>query len=408
MELMRTPSLAGLRTLLIAGAALSAACAFTATAGLTQAQALAAARTAAASGTIEHWGAFAGDGDQTDKKLSPTALGIPGSITQVSSSNDAQYALLANGTVYAWGQGGDGELGDGNTVNSFTKAVRVTFPTGVKIAFLPTDVMPYDSAFAVDTTGHVWGWGLNAGSEFCGGAATPSTTPVELTSLSGVTALAGAADHATYDAGGTLYSCGTNQYGELGDGRLRSSKTPVKVAILDGADVTALVASFGDTGAVLNNGSYYDWGENNLGQVGNGSTTNARSPVLVTLPAGVKQAAQGGSVDSNGQSLVLLTSGALYAWGNDSEYQLGDGQTANELSPELITPPAGVTYHALATGGSTSYGIAAGGDVYAWGGNKVGQVGDGSTTVAQAPVMVETGQTLISATAADVVTSPGG
>jgi alpha-tubulin suppressor-like RCC1 family protein len=104
---------------------------------------------------------------------------------------------------------------------------------------------------------------------------------------------------------------------------------------------------------------------------------------------------------------VLLSTGALYAWGDDSVYQLGDGKTSNETSPELITPPAGVTYKTVATGGSTSYGITAGGDVYAWGGNAVGQVGNGTTTTAQAPVQVLTGQSLVSATADDVVTSPG-
>jgi alpha-tubulin suppressor-like RCC1 family protein len=406
MEL--TPLLVQLRKSLIAGAALSAACAFTVAAGHTPAQASArpTARTLPTSGTIEHWGMVAGDGDQLDRNLTPSALDIPGPIVQVSSSNDAQYALLANGTVYAWGQGGDGELGDGQKVDSFTRAVQVAFPAGVKIAFLPTDVMPYDSAFAVDTTGHVWGWGRNQGGEFCGGAATEYTTPVEL-SLTDVTALAGAADHATYDSGGTLYSCGTNQYGELGDGTFTSSQTPVRVTGLDGADVTSLVASFGDTGALLGNGTYYDWGENNQGQVGDGSTRDADAPARVALPAAVTQPAQGGSLTSNGQTLVLLAGGALYAWGNDSVYQLGDGRTANEESPELINPPHGVAYRTVATGGSTSYGITAGGDVYAWGGNKGGQVGDGSTTPAQEPVLVESGQALISATASDVVTSPG-
>jgi alpha-tubulin suppressor-like RCC1 family protein len=356
--------------------------------------------------SIEHWGGFYGDGNQSDKQLSPVSLTLPDPVTQVSSSNDAQYALLSNGAVYAWGQGGDGQLGDGKTVNAFAKPVKVAFPAGVKIAYLSVDVMPFDSAFAVSTTGHVWAWGLNGGSEFCTGAATEYTTPTEL-SFSDVTTLAGAADHATYDAGGTLYSCGTNQYGELGDGKYKSSLTPVKVSRIDGADVTSLVASFGDTGALLSNGDYYDWGENNNGQVGDGGDHAVSLPYHVTLPAAVTQPAQGGSLASNGQTLVLLSTGALYAWGDDSVSQLGDGKTTNEASPELITPPAGVTYKTVATGGSTSYGITAGGDVYAWGGNAVGQVGNGTTTTVQTPVQVLTGQSLISATADDVVTSPG-
>jgi len=362
---------------------------------------------AAAGGTIEHWGAFFGDGSQHDEDLSPVPLHLPAPVKEVSSSNDAQYALLTNGTVYAWGQGGYGQLGDGGTANSFTTAVKVTFPAGVKIAFLPTDVMPYDSAFAVDTTGHVWGWGLNLGGEFCLGNATRHITPVKLP-LAHVTLLAGAADHATYDAGGTLYSCGGNGYGDLGDGSTKSSAKPVKVTGLSGTSVTALVASYGDTGALLSDGAYYDWGENNNGQVGNGAAgTNADAPVQVPLPGPVTQAAQGGSLASNGQTLVKLSGGALYAWGSDSTYQLGDGRTANEPSPERIFPPKGVTYRTLATAGSTSYAITTTGAVYAVGQSVVGQVGDGTRATAKEPVDVASGAATISATADDVVIGQG-
>ena len=87
---------------------------------------------------------------------------LPGKVAEVATSNSTEYALLTNGTVYAWGQGDHGELGDGATTNSFTTAVQVEFPAGVTIASLPTDAMPYDTALAVDTNGNVWGWGRNA------------------------------------------------------------------------------------------------------------------------------------------------------------------------------------------------------------------------------------------------------
>lgn len=360
---------------------------------------------AATGGTIAHWGAFIGDGSQQDANLSPATLALPAPVTQVSSSNDAQYALLANGAVYAWGQGGDGELGDAGTANSFTTPVRVRFPAGVKIAFLPVDVMPYDSAFAVDTTGHVWGWGLNQYGEFCTGNSTEHTTPVRLP-LAHVTLLAGASDHATYDSGGTLYSCGNNVFGELGDGTTKSSKTPVEVTGLAGTSVTALVASFGDTGALLANGAYYDWGENNNGQLGNGATgTGTDVPGRVALPGPVAQASQGGSVTTNGQTLVMLASGALYAWGSNTNYQLGDGTDTNRPAPEQIFPPAGVTYQTLATGGDTSYAITTTGAVYAWGRSTVGQVGDGTRRTAKEPVNVTSGAVTISSTSTDVVVS---
>jgi alpha-tubulin suppressor-like RCC1 family protein len=397
MALTRTSLPAAAGRILLAGTGLCVA----------GAVALAAAGPAAAQATsgatIEHWGAFSGDGSQTDKSLSPVPLTLPGPVAEVGSSNSTQYALLTNGTVYAWGQGGDGQLGNGGTSNSFTP-VKVQFPAGVKIAKIATDVSPYNSALAIDTTGHAWGWGLNGGGEFCLGNKIEHLTPVKLP-FSDVTTLAGGANHATYDAGGTVYSCGSNQYGELGDGTTTSSTTPVKVTGLDDALVTTLVAAWGNTGALLSDGDYYDWGYNAGGQVGNETTTSAEVPYLVPLPAGVTVAAQGGSLDSNGQTVVLLSNGSLYAWGNGMYYQLGNGAKGNEESPVKISPPAGVTYTALASGGSTCYGISKSGAVWAWGNNAAGQVGDGTTTTAKHPVKVLTGATGISATAGDVVAS---
>jgi len=203
---MQAPPLATLRRFLPAGAATCAASVAVVIAGVPAAQ-------GSSGGTAEHWGAYGTKGKQYDRQLSPVAVSLPGPVAEVSSSNSTQYALLTNGSVYAWGLGTYGELGNGKTKNSLTTAVRVKFPAGVKIAYLPTDVMPYDSAFAVDTTGHVWGWGINEGGELCLANTTEYNTPVELP-FSSVTTLAGAANHATYDAGGTLYSCGSNQYGE--------------------------------------------------------------------------------------------------------------------------------------------------------------------------------------------------
>jgi alpha-tubulin suppressor-like RCC1 family protein len=354
-------------------------------------------------GAVEYWGGTS----STSRHLTPVTLRLPAPVAEVGSSDSADYALLDNGTVYAWGLGTNGQLGDGSTADSVNTPVQVRFPAGVRIASIPGDAVPYNSGFAVDTTGHVWAWGANKGGEFCLGNTRQYNTPVELP-FANVTALAGAGGHSIFDADGTLYSCGNNQYGQLGDGHPEYSMTPVKVTGLGGQLVTSLVASWCNTGALLSDGQYYDWGYNAAGQLGDGTIgTSAFAPVRVSLPDAVTQATLGGSLPSNGQTLVLLSDGSLYAWGNDSDYQLGDGRTASEIFPERIQPPAGVTYRTLATGGSTSYAISTTGNVYAWGGNTVGEVGDGSTTTAERPVRVEFGATAISSTAGDVVASVG-
>jgi alpha-tubulin suppressor-like RCC1 family protein len=284
----------------------------------------------------------------------------------------------------------------------------VQFPAGVKIAWIPTDVVPFNSGLAVDTTGHVWAWGLNQGGEFCLGNKTEYTTPIELP-FTGVTAAAGASDHAFYDANGTVYACGGNNDGQLGDGNQRSSHVPVKVKGLYGRQVSSLVASFGNGGALLRNGEYFDWGYDGAGQLGDGAMNEPSDvPVQVKLPHQVTQVAQGGSLISNGQTLVMLSDGSVYAWGDDSSYELGDGTTTNKAIPERVFPPSGVTYQALASSGSTSYAISTTGDLYAWGRNARGQIGDGTTKTAEHPVLVYTHATSISATANDVVVAGGG
>jgi alpha-tubulin suppressor-like RCC1 family protein len=395
MKLMRTRLPVVLRKLLIAVVGVGTAVAAVVIAGgPAQGQ---------AGGTVEHWGWLGAVGAQ----LTPAGLTLPAPVAEVGSSNSAQYALLTNGTVYAWGQGTNGQLGNGGTANSFYLPVQVKFPAGVKIASIPADVMPYNSGFAVDTTGHVWAWGANKGGEFCLGNEKQYTTPVRLP-FSDVSALAGAGDHATFDADGTVYSCGNNQYGQLGDGSTKYSQKPVKVTGLDGQRVTSLVASWSDTGAVLSDGQYFDWGYNAAGQLGDGNIgTPSDVPVGVILPGPVTQAALGGSLPTNGQTLVLLSDGSLYAWGDDAHYQLGDGRTASEDRPERINPPFGVTYKSLATGGYTSYAISTAGNVYAWGYNNNGEIGNGGTTAAKEPVEVVSGATTISSTAANVLVSVG-
>ena len=358
----------------------------------------------------DHWGAFFGDAVRADQDRTLRPAGItfpdPSPIAQVGSSNSSQYALLADGTLWAWGQGTKGQLGDGGTSNSFTSPVRVTFPAGVTIAFIPTDAMPYDTALAVDTTGRAWGWGLNLNGELCLGKPQAYAAPQKLP-FTAVTALAGADNHAVYDSGGTVYSCGSNYDGAGGTGVLNGpdNHRPVQVAALAGLTVTALVSSYDNAGALTAGGAYYDWGYDAAGQLGNGTVAQpSGTPAQVPLPGPVTAVAEGGSAASNGQTIVMLSGGSLLAWGDDSWAQLGTGTTAAAVpSPVPVTPPSGVTYATLASGGATSYAIDTAGNVWAWGRGSDGQIGDGRTATARVPVQADQGATVISSTANDVV-----
>jgi alpha-tubulin suppressor-like RCC1 family protein len=357
--------------------------------------------------TVRGWGMLTG-GKPFPRRLSPTSVSIPDSfpVVQVGSSNSTEYALLADGTLWAWGVGTHGQLGDGADRNSLSTPVRVKFPAGVSVAYIPVNSMPFNTGLAVDTTGHAWGWGLNGAGDLCLGFRQSFSVPVRLP-FADVTALAGASNHAVYDAGGVLYSCGDDKAGALGAGAGAPSQSfsPIRVKKLSGSGVIALVSAFENAGALLASGQYYDWGLNTAGQLGDGGTRHSPVPVRVSLPgfSPVVQAAQGGSLFDNGQTLVKLADGTVYGWGDNSYQQLDPNGPSAQLTPRRIHVPAGLTYATLATGGSTSYAITSSHDVYAWGQNDHGQVGDGTTQDARRPVRVTSSASVISATAKNVV-----
>jgi alpha-tubulin suppressor-like RCC1 family protein len=302
-------------------------------------------------------------------------LGVVGGIEQITTSNTDGYALTTNGAVWAWGEGREGQLGDGSRSPFAASAVRVRFPAGVRIAALP-DPVPYDGGMAIDTSGHVWAWGNNTARQFCRRRPTYPTVPVEVP-LAHVTLAAGALFHTIYDAGGKIYSCGLGNLGQLGDGARNHRGRPTRVLGLPAGHVVALTSSWGDAGTLMADGTYYDWGYNVAGQVGDGTTRLADIAVQVALPGRVVKVSQGGCLPNNGQTMALLTNGSLWEWGNNRFGQLGDGTTRNALTPLHLTEPPGVRFVKIDSGGAANYALDSSGHLWSWGLNNVGQLGAG-------------------------------
>jgi len=336
------------------------------------------------------------------ERATPTVVaGITGEVVQIATSNSDGYALTSSGSVWAWGVGSYGELGDGTTVPYDTRAVKVAFPAGVKIHAL-ANPMPFDGALAIDSSGHVWGWGLNAEGDLCLSGLTelrPSRLP-----MSDVTLATGALTHSLFDSKGHVYACGSGQYGVLGNGSMADSPTPTAVVGQPSTvGVRALTSSWGGGGALLSNGAYYDWGYNVAGQLGNGSTANSDVPVRVQLPSGVRQVSQGGSGPTNGQTVAILVNGAVWAWGNNTKGQLGNGSRTSSDVPVPVKVPSGVTFEKVDSGGYSCFAIDGSGRLWAWGGNQNGQLGTGSgIPIETRPVDVGIHLTQVSSTASNV------
>jgi len=221
---------------------------------------------------------------------------------------------------------------------------------------------------AIDTSGNVWGWGSNNGDELC--LSGEQLLPVELP-LSHVTLATGGGWHSLYDAGGVLYQCGGNE-GTV-------DPTPTVVTGLPSGTIRTLVSSYEDSGALMSNGAYWDWGLNDNGQIGDGTTVTTETPFHVL--SGVAQVAQGGSAGGNGQTIAILTSGTVKEWGANGDGQLCNGTVGGPvLTPQTLVPPAGVTLESVASGGATTYLLDSAGRLWACGRDSSGQIGDGSLT----------------------------
>ena len=309
----------------------------------------------------------------------PTPVsGIDGTVRQVATSNSTGYALTTSGAVYAWGTGSQGELGNGTTTTLSGGAVRVDLPAGVRIAKL-ANPMPYDGAMAIDTRGHVWAWGNDEARDFCQPRGMDIQTPVRIP-LSHVTLAAGAWRHAIYDAGGRVVSCGLSDHGQLGNGTSgprSDTGTPVAVRGLPSGRVTTLTSAFGNAGALMAGGAYYDWGINQGGQVGDGTVTERTTAVHVGLPGRVRRVFQGGSFPDNGQTMAILADGRLWVWGANASGQLGDGTTTDSLRPIRLARSRRRRFVAVSSGGASDYAIGRSGELWAWGQNSEGELGDG-------------------------------
>ena len=165
---------------------------------------------------------------------------------------------------------------------------------------LPAGVTPVAStaggyhSLAIGSDNNLYAWGQNGYGQLGNGTTTDSSTPVAISLPGGVHATAVAAgliDSVALGSNGLVYAWGDNSFNELGDfvsGGI--SSTPVAVQLPAGLTFTAIATGQYHNLALASNGSLYAWGYNVDGQLGDGNKTTPTAPVLVSIPAGVTPA----------------------------------------------------------------------------------------------------------------------
>ena len=238
-------------------------------------------------GEVLCWGSNSngqiGDGTTTDRHTPVQVIGLPAKATQVSAGGRHTCALLTDGSVWCWGKGGNGELGNGSSSDSTTPVEVTGLPAAVQIAAGGT-LIGGNSSCALTAAGAVFCWGLNSSGQLGNGGTTDSDVPVAVTGLgAGVLAIANNGGTACAVTVGETASCwGDNSVDELGDGATGGmSTTPVGVSGFT-AEGTAIDSENGAAVCGINiGGTAVCWGWNTDGQLGNGSTADSPVPTPV-------------------------------------------------------------------------------------------------------------------------------
>lgn len=301
----------------------------------------------------------------------PTTTTAPPPPPSYAISAGYQHTcVVAAGAVKCLGQNTYGQLGNNSTTDSTTLV-----STGI------TDATAVSSgsgmSCALRANGTVWCWGYGGGGMLGDGAGTDSLVPVQVAGVIDATQVSSGSNGSCLRTAAGLARCwGTSTL--RGDGATDESHTPTTVSL---TGVTK-VSTGGTHGCALkSDATVWCWGSNDHGQLGDGSTTSSQSPVQVSGVSGAVDVAAGGF---NGASCAVLAGGSVECWGDDSLDQIGDGDGsgADHLTANTVVSISDAT--AVSMNFYSTCAIRVGGAVKCWGLNGYlgnGNIGGSSTPV---------------------------
>jgi alpha-tubulin suppressor-like RCC1 family protein len=280
-------------------------------------------------------------------------VSLDNTVTEVAAGDYTSFAVKNDGTLWAWGSNQYGARGDGSSGDNIASPVqvpisaRITTPTrgGKHAVAVGTGVYA-----AIDTEGQVWTWGVNWNGRLGNGNTTSRYTPARVQKsansgdyLTGVVSItAGGGTLAALDADGNVWTWGAGANGALGNGFANDSSYPVQVI-----------------------------------------DKNSNTPL-----GGVTEVACG----SSGFCLALARYGTVFGWGSNAFSQLGTAAGGFRLLATPINVGPYSSIDAIAAGSAHCIAHSTDGNVYGWGYNGRGQLGIGSSGVAQStPVVMKSG-----------------
>ncbi|MDD2789235.1 MAG: hypothetical protein PHU40_01055 [Sulfurimonas sp.] len=326
-------------------------------------------------GTLWSWGdnvyGQLGDGTTVNKSV-PTQEDT--NATDWSSLSAGSYhttALKSDGTLWAWGDNTYAQLGDNTTVNKSVPTQEFTAATD----WSSVAAGGYHTT-ALKSDGTLWAWGANLSGQLGDGTTVNKSVPTqESTAATNWSSVAGGIHHSiALKSDGTLWSWGDNGLGQLGDGTTVNKSVPTQESTA-ATNWSSVSAGNSHSAALKSDGTLWAWGKNGYGELGDNTTTDRSVPTQESTAV-----TDWSSVTATGgyHTAAIKSDGTLWAWGWNVNGQLGDGTTVNKSVPTQENTAA-TNWNSIAAGGYHTTALKRDGTLWAWGGNNSGQLGDGTT-----------------------------
>jgi len=342
-------------------------------------------------GTLWTWGTNSsgelGNNTAINRSTPVTTFAGGTNWKQVVGGDRYTAAIKTDGTLWTWGIGTSGQLGNNTATNKSTPVTTFAGGTNWK------QVACGDGhTTAIKTDGTLWTWGDNGDGQLGDNTTVDRSTPV--TTFAGGTnwkqVFGGGSHTAALNDDGTnkiLYLWGSNSSGQLGTNWI-SQDNQILQTFAGGTNWKQVACGDGYIAAIKTDGTLWTWGQNAFGQLGDNTTTNRSTPVT-TFAGGTnwKQVACG-----DGHTTAIKTDGTLWTWGVNANGRLGDNTTTTRLTP-VTTFAGGTNWKQVAGGGNHTAAIKTDGTLWTWGDNTYGQLGDNTSTTILTPVTTFAGGT---------------
>ena len=398
-------------------------------------------------GTVWAWGSNAagqrGDGTSGLGNWNSQPAQVLDDVVSISAGRIFSMAIRSDGSLWAWGANHHGQLGDDTTVSRTTPTMVIPLTPRVPETGVVAVSAASHHTMAIMADGTLWAWGFNNTGQFGNGTTTNRSTPVQVGQITSWESIAAGTSHSAgirstdslwawgdgthgqlgnranhgaawpvavgeqmifggilYTPGreigrwssiavggshtmairdnGTLWAMGANSSGQLGDGTTNQRNWPTQIGEYRWLYVSA--NNF-HTVAIREDGTLWAWGRNNYGQLGDGTTDNRHSPVQVGTANNWINVSAGAN-----QTAAIQSDGTLWAWGRNNQGQLGDGTTDDRLLPAQVGTNS--NWASVSAGAFHTVAIRTDSTLWAWGGNGAGQLGIGTSESQHTPVRV--------------------